>query len=137
MDWKDEFEMDDDGHLIEKKKHVLPDGGRIHFPYIADHAGRFHSHFADGSIDHTSPHRKGFRFADTDDAARIAANDAYEARSRRMADAWKHKGEPQDGEELPRGGSSRTLSLDAARAAADRAYEARSRRMADAWRHRE
>jgi hypothetical protein len=38
----------------------------------------FHPFFSDGTPDLTSPHRPGFRMADTNDDARLAADEAYQ-----------------------------------------------------------
>jgi hypothetical protein len=94
----------------------------------------FQHKFSDGSIDHTSPHRKGFRFADTDDADRLAADEAYQERSKRMATAWQRKGQQHDA-----GGAVTpppTRTLDALRKDAETAYEERNKRMRNAWRQR-
>jgi hypothetical protein len=69
----------------KKKKQVLPDGARANFKMqMMDHAGDFIPIFADGTPDHTSPHRPGHRFADVNDEARLVANDAYEERRQRL-----------------------------------------------------
>lgn len=133
--WQDELEMGPDGKL--RRKRFARDGEQIHFSTMMMDAaaGRFHSHFSDGSPDHTSPHRPGYRFADLYDNARLAADAAYEQRSIRMADAWRHKGAPQDASAEERTPSNtHTPSLDA-RQAADQAYEDRNKRLRNAWRH--
>jgi hypothetical protein len=123
------FELDE--HGIPRRKRVARDREQLHFPYIADHAAYgFSPTFADGSSDFTSPHRKGFRFADTNDAARLAADEAYHSRSRRMETAWQRKGEQQHDQ-------ARTKSLDPLRSAADQAYAERSERLQNAWRNRD
>jgi hypothetical protein len=127
-DFRDDYELDEDGRL-RKKKRVLPDGGSMHVP-TGFYDGRFRATFADGTPDHTSPHKPGYRFADTDDEARIAANDAYEARSRRMETAWRDKGDVKADAPPPR-----TQSLDQTRSAADAAYAERNERLRNAWRH--
>lgn len=134
-DWRDELEMGPDGKL--RRKRVARDRERITFATISDHAAYgFSPTFSDGSPDHTSPHRPGFRFADTADAGKIAANEAYEARSRRLESGWQRKGEQHDAfaeESAP----PRLASLDELRAKANQEYENRSRRLADAWRRRD
>jgi hypothetical protein len=53
---------------------VPADGETVHIPMqLMDHGG-FRPTFADGSVDHTSPFKPGYRFADTNDAARLAAD---------------------------------------------------------------
>ena len=92
----------------------------------------FHRNFADGTIDHTDPSRPGYRFLDTDDSLRLAADTAYEERCQRMADAWKHKGDPP---QRNQGSPQRAVSLDALHDQAERAYHERSERLRNAWRH--
>jgi hypothetical protein len=82
----------------------------------------FHPTFSDGTPDHTSPHRPGFRFLYTGDAGRLAANDAY-AEMRTRLD-YRHR--QQDGVSDH---GSRQRTLDELEAAASAAYEARSARM--------
>ena len=82
-------------------------------------AAGFHTHFSDGSPDHTSPHKPGYRFLDVDDAAKIAADEAYEARSRRMADGVEAQGRAQaDADATAR--LVRTPAIDASQAKARR-----------------
>jgi hypothetical protein len=59
------------------------DGERLSFsPLHMDHAGfGFDTTFADGSPDFTSPHKKGFRFADSDSPSRCAADEAMRSGS--------------------------------------------------------
>jgi hypothetical protein len=97
------------------------------------YGGGFSPTFADGTPDHTSPHKPGYRFADTDNAARLAALDAYAARSRRMEMAWQRKGaqKQDDVHDAPR-----TRSLDELRAAAHQAWHDRNKRLSNAWRSR-
>jgi hypothetical protein len=89
--------------------------------------------FSDGTPDHTSPHRPGYRFADTSDAARLAADEAYEQRRERMHYTTNRRRQQQDANEPP---PTSTRTLDALRASATAAYEARSKRMAGAWKNR-
>jgi hypothetical protein len=96
----------------------------------------FHQKFADGTTDHTSPHRKGFRFADTDDADRLAADEAYEQMRTRLSDAWRRKHDAKA--EANRDGTPvRTITLDQLRAKAEQAYEDRNARMRNAWKQRD
>jgi hypothetical protein len=100
----------------------------------------FHSTFSDGSPDFTSPHRKGFRFADTDDADRLAADEAYEQMRTRLADAYKHR--QQHGGDVRKSSATgaaptRAPTLDALQQAAEKAYEDRNARMQNAWKHRD
>jgi hypothetical protein len=128
------YEWDEDGNK-RRKKRVARDRERITFATISDQAFGFRPTFADGSLDHTSPHRPGHRVADTYDEARIAANDAYEQRRERMANAWRNKGYPQ----LEDDGGERdycTRTLDESRAAADAAYQAKRERLQNGWRSR-
>jgi hypothetical protein len=121
--------------IPRKKKRAARDGETIHFPYIADHAAfGFSPVFADGSPDLTNPHRPGYRFADTTDAARTQADEAYAARSHRMEAGWRQRGDAQAADSGERKSPS---TLDEARAAADAAYLERSKRMQNAWKQRE
>jgi hypothetical protein len=111
-----------------------PTARPITFRYIADHSAYgFHSTFADGSPDHTSPHRPGYRFADTSDAARLAADEAYEQRRERMHYTTNRRRHQQDANEPP---PTSTRTLDELRAKAEQAWEERNKRMANAWRNR-
>jgi hypothetical protein len=115
----------------KKKKQVLPDGARANFKMqMMDHAGDFIPIFADGTPDHTSPHRPGHRFADVNDEARLVANDAYEERRQRLH--YANKRGRQDGA----GNHGATPDLHRLRELADAAYEDRRQRMANAWRNR-
>jgi hypothetical protein len=132
------YEWDEDGNK-RRKKRVARDREQIHFPVtVMDHSA-FRPTFSDGSPDHTSPHRPGYRFADTGDAARLAADEAYEARSRRMETAWQHRGEQHDAAASKNLGRPKIsqATLDELRAAADAAWEDRSKRMSNAWRQRQ
>ena len=112
---------------------IPADGETVHIPVtLMDHAG-FHPYFSDGSPDHTSPFRPGFRFADTNDAARIAADEAYTERSRRMETAWQRKGK-QEHDEAHDQRSVRAASLDELQAKAQQAWEDRNVRLSNAWR---
>jgi hypothetical protein len=113
----------------------------------------FRRQFADGSIDHSDPHRPGFRVLDSDDRSRVAANDAYEAKRQRMHYANKRKAEEEDDKtqttetEMERRqrlarqaaratlGSDAQLTLGQGRELADRAYAERTKRLQNAWRN--
>ena len=123
------YEWDETGNK-RRKQRAAADGERFRFTMQMMDAAGFRPFFADGSPDCTSPHRPGHRFADTDDAAKIAAEEAYQERSRRLQDAWRNKGEQQREDSAPQ----HTRSLDEMRAAADQAYADRSVRMSNAWR---
>ena len=85
--------------------------------------------FSDGSLDSTSPHRPGFRFLDTKDSAKLAADASY----REMVARLDYRHRQQDG--ASDHGSQRTLDADALKRAAADAYEARSERMRTAWKN--
>jgi hypothetical protein len=122
-----------DGNVPRKKKRVARDRDRISFPMTAMDAaaGRFHAHFSDGSPDHTSPHRPGYRFADTNDPARLAAESAYRERCQDMH--YTSRRNHQDGIPDERH-AARTL--DELRQAADAAYREKCERLRNAWRNR-
>jgi hypothetical protein len=126
--WTDDY----DGRMRRKKRGMLPDGARANFAMqMMDQASYgFTPKFADGSVDHTNPHRPGHRFADVDDAGRLAADAAYEAR--RQAMHYANKRGRQDGA----GNHGATPDLHRLRELADAAYEDRRQRMANAWRNR-
>jgi hypothetical protein len=108
----------------------LADGERLCVPYLMDHAAYgFRQTFADGTPDYTNPHRPGYRFADIDDANRIAAAEAYEARRTRMQNAWRRN----DATDV----STQRTDAASARAIADRAYADRTKRMVSAYRNRD
>jgi hypothetical protein len=90
----------------------------------------FRTRFSDGSPDHTSPHRPGYRFADCD--ARDAAEDAYRERSRRLhnADHARQFDPPHDATLRFADASA----LDELQGAARDAYERRRERLASKWR---
>jgi hypothetical protein len=134
--FRHDYELDEDGRL-RKKKRVADDGQRYSFTMMMMDAARFGftPTFADGTPDHTNPHRKGYRFSDTDDPDRADAEQAYRERNRRMETAWRRKGEQQD-ETRDHRAAPRTRTLDELRAAADQAYAQRNRRMQNAWRNR-
>jgi hypothetical protein len=98
----------------------------------------FTSTFSDGTPDHTSSQRPGFRFADTNHSARLAADRAYEARRRRLENGWRSKGTPQQhGNKDARAAPlNLELTLDEVRAAANAAREARDARLRNAWKTR-
>ena len=59
------YEWDEHGN--KRRKRVLRDLEQISFPMtmaFKDAAG-FHTHFSDGSPDHTSPHQPGYRLRST------------------------------------------------------------------------
>jgi hypothetical protein len=89
----------------------------------------FRSTFSDGSPDHTSPHRPGYRFADCD--VRDESERAYREKMRRLHNA-DHSQPHRDDEPPARGGPT----LDEARDAAERAYRERSERLQSAHRER-
>jgi hypothetical protein len=120
-------EWDTDG-VPRKKKRVARNGDTISFPMtMMDHAAYgFTPSFADGTRDFTDPHRPGYRFADVNDAARIAADEAYRERNQRMSSAWQRKGEPQQAD--VRDATERTLDPDQAYAEKVRRLDYRNRR---------
>lgn len=126
------YEWDEHGHKpVRRNKRVLPDGARAHFTMqMMDHAGGFVPTFADGSPDFTNPHRPGHRFADVNDEARLAANDAYQERRQRLHYANKRRRQDEAGNQ------GATPDLDHLRELADAAYEDRRQRMSNAWRNR-
>jgi hypothetical protein len=145
-----------------KRGDVLMDGERLIVPAqfmdSDDTSFGFSRTFSDGSVDHTDPHRPGFRFADSNDPHRLKAEEAYQERTRRMQDAWKKKKRaPDDDDEdeedrlserqrrelLARKAARATMGSDArqltdaeARAAADAAWEERNERLRNGWRNR-
>jgi hypothetical protein len=125
--WTDDY----DGRMRRKKRGMLPDGARANFAMqMMDQASYgFTPKFADGSVDHTNPHRPGHRFADVDDAGRLAADAAYEAR--RQAMHYANRRQQQDACK-----PEATHDLDRLRELADAAYEDRKVRMQNAWRNR-
>ena len=129
-DFRDDYEMDKDGKL-RKKKRVMPDGATMHVP-MGFYDGRFFPTFADNSPDHTSPHQPGYRFADTNDADRLAADDAYEQMRQRLSNTWRDKrvlvAEKRDTAPL------RVPTLDQLQAQAQEAWQARNERMRNSWR---
>jgi hypothetical protein len=81
---------------------------------------------------------RGYAFADAPVVARTledAATQAYEERSARMSNAWRHKSDAQADEDNAAPPRARTLSLDALRAKAEQAWADRNKRMQNAWRH--
>ena len=131
--FSEHYEWDEDDKL--RRKRVARDREQIHFPVtVMDHSA-FRPTFSDGSPDHTSPHRPGYRFADTTDDARLA-DEAYEERRERMQNAWRRKGDAQADDNRD-AAPPRTRTLDEWRAKADQAWEDRNKRMANAWRNRE
>lgn len=92
------YEWDEDGK--RKRKRVAGDGERITFATISDHAAYgFSKTFSDGSRDFTDPYRPGYRFLDVDDAGRIAAQEAYDARSKRLSENWRRKDQQQQSDD--------------------------------------
>lgn len=127
------YEWDANGVLTKKKKRTAHDGEHITFTTISDQAAYgFSPSFSDGSVDHTSPHRPGYRFADVDDAGRIAAQEAYDERSKIMSEKWMQKGGQQQAD--ARDAPPRTRTLDELQKDATAAWEARNKRMQNAWR---
>lgn len=120
-----------DGNGVLKKKRVARQGDTISFPMTAmDHAASFSRTFSDGTLDHTNPHQPGYRFADVDDAARIASEQAYRERSARMAEAWRHKGEKQQQDDDNQDAAPRrTPTLDELQKASDAAYREKCGRL--------
>lgn len=131
------YEWDENG-IPRRKKRVARDREHIHFPVTVMDAMQaragFHPTFADGSPDFTNPHRKGFRFADVDDADRLAANEAYEQMRTRLSDAWRNKGQQQDADLDDR---TPARTLDALQQDAATAYAERNKRLQNAWRHKD
>jgi hypothetical protein len=130
---------------VRRKKRVLPDGDRVSFSMtMMDQASYgFTPKFADGSPDHSNPNRPGFRFLDVDDAARIAANDAYEQRRERLHYANRYRKHEEDDQteserrqRLAKQAARATMGADQARELADAAWEDRKQRMQNAWRNR-
>jgi hypothetical protein len=127
------YEWDENG-IPRRKKRVARDREHIHFPVTvmdAMQALGFHSTFSDGSRDFTSPHRPGYRFLDVNDEAKIAANDAYEARRERI-----HYSSRQRQQDANADDRAPARTLDALRQAAEKAYEDRNARMRNAWKQR-
>jgi hypothetical protein len=126
-----------------RKGETIREGETIRFPVtIMDASARevhdalaaryeFSPTFSDGSPDHTNPHAPGYRFLDVDDEGKLAAEQAYRERSRRMEDGWKRKG---DDNTSANANAKPAATLDEARRAADAAYEARNKRLQNAWR---
>lgn len=132
-DFRDDYEMDEDGKLRKKKK-VARDGEKISFHMqTMDAACGFHRVFSDGSVDHTHWSRPGFRFADVSNTDRTAANDAYEAMRQRLNDGWRNKRvlTPEKSDAAPRG----TPTLDQLQADAQKAWEQRNERSRNAWKN--
>src|SRR5262245_54907200 len=105
----------------------LEDGERLIVPNVfMDHAPYgFRPTFADGTPDHTSPHRPGYRFADIDDANRLAA-EAYEERRMRLENAWR--------KHVTDDAPAQRTDAASARAIADRAYRDKCERLQNSWR---
>jgi hypothetical protein len=82
--------------------------------------------FSDGSPDFTDPHRPGFRFLDTKDSAKLAADTSYWEMVARLD--YRHRQQDGDSDD-----GSRQRTLDELEAAAAASYAARSKRMAEAW----
>jgi hypothetical protein len=81
------FEWDERG--VKRRRHMARDREHITMQMQDGGASGFRPLFADGSPDHTSPNKPGFRFADTCDASKKAADDEYEKMKRRMASGYK------------------------------------------------
>ena len=130
--FSENFEWDEHGNK-RRKKRVLGDRERLHVPMqFMDHAAfGFRTHFADGSPDHTNPHRPGFRFLDVNDETQIAADAAYEEMRARLH--YGHRQRQQDGASDH---GSPQPTPDELEQAAVTAYEVRSERMRNAWKTR-
>ena len=125
--------IDRHGRVVRpyRRGDCLADGERIRVPVLMDHASwGFRSTFADGSADHTSPHRPGFRFADTNDADRLAAQQAYIERTARLENGWRRSRDADDNAPIQCSDAAQ------ARAVADRVYEDRKVWLSNAWRNR-
>ncbi|MGE0037958.1 MAG: hypothetical protein AB7S93_20260 [Xanthobacteraceae bacterium] len=120
-----------------RKGETLADGERFHLPLaLMDGRRHFTPTFSDGSPDHTNPYRPGPRFADVDDAGRLAAAEAYEQKRTRLQDAWRNKDRQQGEDAATVHRDYRGATLDELKAAADAAYVERNQRLANAWRNR-
>jgi hypothetical protein len=126
------FEWDEIGN--KRRKRVARDRERITFATISDQSARFSATFADGTPDHTSPHKPGHRFLDVDDAARQQADQAYEERRERVHYATNRRHQQQD-ETRDQHTPAPTKSLDQLRQTAETAYAERNKRLQNAWRH--
>jgi hypothetical protein len=124
------FEWDEDGKRPRRKR-VAQDREQIHFPMTVmdDAAFGLRETFSDGSPDFTDPHRPGFRFLDTKDSAKLAADTSYWEMVARLD--YRHRQQDGDSDD-----GSRQRTLDELEAAAAASYAARSKRMAEAWRQR-
>jgi hypothetical protein len=92
----------------------------------------FDQHFSDGSVDHTNPHRPGFRFLDIGDVAKLAADEANEQRRERIH--YSNRQRQQDAaihQRVP------ARTLDALQQDAEVAYAERNKRLQNAWRHKD
>jgi hypothetical protein len=137
--FSEHYEFDENGLPRRKKKRVARDREHIHFPVTvmdAMQALGFRRTFSDGSPDFTSPFKPGYRFADTNDEARIAADRAYEARRERMENAWRTKGDVK-AEDNRDTAPPCTRTLDELREAAEASYAEKCRRLQSAWRNRD
>lgn len=124
------FEWDEHGNR-RRKKRVLGDHEHLHVPMMMmDSAAGLRRTFSDGSIDHSHWSRPGFRVLDTSDAAKLAADAAYEERRTRLANAWRRDEGHQDSvpDDKP--------TLDELEAAAKKSWEERNARMRNAWKTR-
>jgi hypothetical protein len=126
------YEWDEDNKRPRRKR-TARDREQIHFPVTLMDAAQalgFSPTVSDGSVDHAHPCRPGFRLAGTNDAAKLAADAAYEEMRTRMSNAWR---KDKDRRDPVRDRGSRQPMLDELEAAATAAYEARSERMRTAW----
>jgi hypothetical protein len=114
--------------IPRRKKRVARDGERFVFLTMTLDHSAFCPFFADGSPDPTSPHKRGFRFLDVDDPAKLAADAAYEQMRERLSSAWRKDKDRRDPI-----CDARRPTLDELETAASAAYEARSERMRNAW----
>jgi hypothetical protein len=85
----------------------------------------FKDTFADGSPDYTNPHQPGYRFADTNDSDRLAADRAYRERTQRLSDAWRKSAAAAD---APAQGADRAV--------ADKAWLDKKERLQNSWKSR-
>jgi hypothetical protein len=152
-DWKDEYEVDDDGRL-RKKKRIMRSGDHIHFSMLMQDGGTLVARHGGAPLvvdsgGFAGGHRPGFLHSN--DVLAVASSQkaamAWEERKKRMSSAWRKKkgkvygmpgaqqplGDEQDddAEENP---PPRTTDTTRLRALADQAWEDRKVRMSNAWR---
>jgi hypothetical protein len=123
---------DEDGNELEDED-IVPDGGFVRVPTL----------FMDGQVplemqEHV---RRAFEKQDTLEDAEAAAQDAYEARSKRLRNAWRtvppwqrvRNSVVKRGAKVPIGGTASAGDADTNKDAAWVAYQAYVRRLSDAW----